>query len=56
MIYTPNEFESLQMQLRKTIKNRGDFLNDDAALKLIFLALRVSPTAREYLLESGAYR
>lgn len=28
------------MQLRKIIKNRGDFLNDDAEIKLIWLALR----------------
>lgn len=28
------------MQLRKIIKNRGHFPNDDAAIKLIWLALR----------------
>ena len=28
------------MQVRKVIKNRGHFPNDDAACKLIYLALR----------------
>lgn len=28
------------MQVRKVIKNRGHFSNDEAALKLIYLALR----------------
>jgi transposase-like protein len=35
-----NVIESLHMQLRKIIKNRGHFPNDDAAIKLIWLALR----------------
>ncbi len=40
MLYTTNAIESLNMQLRKIIKNRGHFPNDDSAIKLIFLALR----------------
>ena len=40
MIYTTNVIESLHMQLRKIIKNRGHFPNDDAATKLLWLALR----------------
>lgn len=40
MIYTTNAIESLNMQIRKAIKNRGHFPNDDAATKLIYLALR----------------
>ena len=40
VIYTTNEIESLHMQLRKIIKNRGHFPNDDAATKLLWLALR----------------
>jgi transposase-like protein len=40
VIYTTNAIESLNMQLRKIIKNRGHFPNDEAASKLIFLALR----------------
>jgi putative transposase len=40
VIYTTNAIESLHMQLRKIIKTRGHFPNDDAAIKLIWLALR----------------
>jgi transposase-like protein len=40
MIYTTNAIESLNMQLRKVIKNRGHFTSDEAATKLIYLALR----------------
>jgi len=40
MIYTTNAVESLHRSLRKIIKTRGSFPNDDAALKLLFLALR----------------
>ena len=40
VIYTTNVIESLNMQLRKIIKTRGHFPNDDAAIKLIWLALR----------------
>jgi transposase-like protein len=38
--YTTNAIESLNMQLRKIIKTRGHFPSDDAATKLIWLALR----------------
>jgi putative transposase len=30
----------LHSQVRKTIRNKGHFPNDDAALKLIYLSLR----------------
>ncbi len=40
VIYTTNTVESLNMSLRKIIKMRGGFPNDEAALKLLFLALR----------------
>ncbi len=40
MIYTTNAIESLHMQVRKVIKSRGHFPNDEAATKLIYLALR----------------
>ena len=39
-IYTTNAIESLHMTLRKIIKNRGHFPNDEAAAKLLYLALR----------------
>jgi putative transposase len=35
-----NAVESLNYQLRKIIKNRGHFPNDDAAIKLLWLAIR----------------
>ena len=40
VIYTTNAIESLHSQLRKIIKTRGHFPSDDAATKLIWLALR----------------
>jgi len=40
VIYTTNAIESVNAQLRKTIKTRGHFPNDEAATKLIWLALR----------------
>ena len=40
VIYTSNAIESLHMQLRKIIKTRGHFPNDEAATKLLWLALR----------------
>jgi putative transposase len=40
IIYTTNSIESLNYQLRKIIKNRGHFPNDDAVIKLLWLAIR----------------
>jgi putative transposase len=40
IIYTTNAIESLNYQLRKIIKNRGHFPNDDAVIKLLWLAIR----------------
>jgi putative transposase len=40
LLYTTNALESVHAQLRKVIKTRGHFPNDDAATKLIWLALR----------------
>jgi len=40
IIYTTNAIESLNYQLRKIIKNRGHFPNDDAVVKLLWLAIR----------------
>ena len=39
VIYTTNAIESVNMSLRKITKNRGSFPNDDALLKLFYLAL-----------------
>jgi putative transposase len=40
VIYTTNAIESLNMSLRKIIKNRGSFPNDEALTKLFYLAIR----------------
>jgi putative transposase len=40
IIYTTNAIESMHMQLRKIVKNRGHFPSDEAAAKLLYLALR----------------
>jgi transposase-like protein len=40
LIYTTNALESVHAQLRKIIKTRGQFPTDEAATKLIWLALR----------------
>lgn len=40
VIYTTNALEGVNRQLRKIIKNRGSFPNDEAAFKLLYLAVR----------------
>ena len=40
VIYTTNAVESLHMSLRKIIKTRGSFPSEEAATKLLYLALR----------------
>jgi putative transposase len=40
IVYTTNSVESLNFQLRKIIKTKGHFPNDEAAVKLLYLALR----------------
>ena len=46
IIHTTNAIESLNAKLRKAVKARGHFPDDDAALKLLFLVLR--NVAREW--------
>src|SRR4051812_42832443 len=50
-----NSIESLNYQLRKIIKNRGHFPNDDAVIKLLWLAIRdiEDKRARERAKEAG---
>jgi transposase-like protein len=54
VIYTTNSIESLNYQLRKIIKNRGHFPNDQAVVKLLWLAIcdiedkRARDRAREH--------
>lgn len=40
IIYTTNAIESLNYSLRKVTKTRGSFPNEEAAFKLLYLALR----------------
>ena len=40
VIYTTNAVEALHRSLRKIIKNRGSFPSEEAALKLLYLALQ----------------
>jgi putative transposase len=40
IIYTTNAIESLNNSLKKTIKNRASFPNDEAAVKLLYLSLK----------------
>jgi transposase-like protein len=62
VIYTTNAIESLNYQLRKVTKNRGHFPNDDAVVKLLWLAIcniedkRARDRARERGLPPGAKR
>jgi putative transposase len=40
IIYTTNAVESLHMTLRKVTRNRGSFPTQEAAIKLLYLALQ----------------
>lgn len=40
VVYTTNALESVNYQLRKVTRNRGHFPNDDALIKLLYLAIR----------------
>jgi putative transposase len=40
IVYTTNSIEAVNRQLRKIVKTRGHFPTEDAALKLLWLALR----------------
>ena len=40
IIYTTNAIESMNNTLKKTIKNRASFPNDEAVLKLLYLSLK----------------
>lgn len=55
VIYTTNQIESINYQLRKVTKNRGHFPNDDAAIKLLYLALRNMNPERGGDLGTGTY-
>ena len=40
VMYTTNAIESLNMSLRKIIKTRGSFPSEQAAMKLLYMALK----------------
>jgi putative transposase len=40
MIYTTNQIEALNSKIRRSVRARGHFPNDEAAMKLIWLQLR----------------
>ena len=42
ILYTTNAIESFNARVRKLVTNKGHFPNDDAAFKLIYLAVRAA--------------
>ena len=40
ILYTTNAIESLNAQLRRVVRPKGNFPNDDAVLKLLFMAIQ----------------
>jgi putative transposase len=39
IVYTTNAIEALNSKLRRAVRTRGHFPNDDAAMKLLYLVL-----------------
>ena len=46
LIYTTNAMEALNSKIRRAVRTRGHFPSDEAAAKLIYLAL--NPTSTEW--------
>jgi putative transposase len=44
VVYTTNTIEALNRQIRKIIKTRGSFPNEDSARKLLYLAITRAQT------------
>ena len=44
LIYTTNSIEALNSKIRRAVRTRGHFPSDDAAAKLIYLALNATST------------
>ena len=53
VIYTTNQIESINYQLRKITKTRGHFPSDEAAIKLLYLGIRNIETSRGGELGTG---
>jgi len=49
LIYTTNSIEALNSKIRRAVRTRGHFPSDDAAAKLIYLALNATSTDVEAL-------
>ncbi|MFF1909139.1 transposase [Kitasatospora sp. NPDC058218] len=49
VIYSTNMVETINSRLRKATRNRGHFPSEQAALKVLYLAVRelISPKARD---------
>ena len=56
VIYTTNALDSVHAQLRKIIKTRGHFPNDEAATKLIWLRCATLPPTGRGARRLGARR
>lgn len=54
IIYTTNAIEALNSKLRRAIRTRGHFPNDDAAMKLLYLVLIRRPQTGNVRLVSGS--
>lgn len=44
LIYTTNSIEALNSKIRRAVRTRGHFPSDEAAAKLIYLALNATST------------
>ena len=53
LIYTTNAIEALNAKLRRAVRTRGHFPNDDSALKLLFLVLNLAE--REWRMPPGEW-
>ena len=55
MIYTTNAIESLHRGLRKIIKTRGSFPSDEAANKLLYLAIQTAGAIAVLVLDGAGW-
>ena len=56
VIYTTNAIESVNMSLRKVTKSRGSFPNDEALIKLYYLARATSARSGRCRFRTGKQR
>lgn len=55
IVYTTNLIESINSQIRRVVRDKGHFPTDDAALKLLYLAVRNISTQRGGDLGTGTH-